>query len=98
MRKDVREAQHVHGVDYRSRNRIALAGDQGGRDRAGIALEHAADTAVDPVTQTLDGRSVAKPGAGWLRCRRELDRPERKSGRPDLLEVEVAAEIVAAGP
>jgi hypothetical protein len=97
-RQHVSKARDIHGLVYWRRDRIALAGDQGGRDRTGIARHRSADAAVYSVTDAFDESRVAQPQAGRRRRIDDLDRALHEAGRADALEVEVAREIVAAGP
>ena len=46
-RQHVTEPGNVHRLVHRGRYRVALAGDQGRRDRADIAAEACADAAID---------------------------------------------------
>jgi hypothetical protein len=95
-RQHVREARNVHGVVERRRNGVALAGDQRGRDRAGIARHRRANAPIDAVAHAFDERRVDEPQAGTARRRRDLDLPHRKAGGADALEIKIAREVVSA--
>jgi hypothetical protein len=83
----VADAGYEHGVEYAAGQRIALAGDEGRGDGAGVARYRRADATIDAVADAFDRGCEREPPAwrGGGRCRR--DGAEREAGRADALEV-----------
>jgi hypothetical protein len=96
-RQYVADAGTEHCVVDRRRDRVALAGDESGGDRAGIAAEHRADAQIDGVAQPLNVGADSEPRARRRGRGHDLDRAAREAGGADALEIKVAGEIVAAG-
>src|SRR5262249_7889096 len=76
---------------------IALAGDQGRRDRPGIAFQRRANAAVDPVAYRLNGDGKAEPQPRRDGRRPHIDSSQCEAGGADPLEIEVSGQIIAAG-
>ena len=92
------EVADIHRVIHRRRNGVALSGDQRGRDRASVALDDCANTAINAFANSVNGRRDAQPDVGRRWRVRQPDGAERKAGRRDATKIKIARKIIAAWP
>ena len=86
-RQHVADAGNEHRVVDGGRDRVTLAGDQSRRDRAGIAGEHRADTAIDGIAHPLNVGAESEPRARRRGRRYDLHRAAHEAGGADALEI-----------
>ncbi|MGY2806579.1 hypothetical protein ACVIHI_002777 [Bradyrhizobium sp. USDA 4524] len=95
-RQHMAEPRDEHRIVDRRRDRIAPAGEQGGCDRALVAVERGANPRVDGVAQALHEGGVAQRKAAGRRRLPGLDGAHHEAGGADALEIQVTAEIIGA--
>ena len=97
-RQHVAEPGNEHRIIDRLGDSIAAPGQQRGRDRAPVAVEHIANPRVDRVAQVLHDGGITEQKSAARRRLLCLDRAHHEAGGADALKIQVATEIVATGP
>ena len=97
-RQHVPDAGHEHCIEHGGRDRVALAGDEGGSNRANVARQHRADAQVDAVANALNERIGAHRQTRRRGRGHDPDRAVHEPRSADALEIQIAREIVPARP
>ena len=87
-----------HRIIDRLGDRVAPPGQQRRCDGALVALERRSYPRIDRVAQALHEGRIAQGEAAAHRRLNGFDCAHGETGRPDALKIDVAREIVAAGP
>jgi hypothetical protein len=81
------DAGYEHGIEHLAGEGVALAGNEGGRDGAGVALHGGPDAAVDGIAQAFDRRHEAQRQPRRGRRRLDGDLAGCEAGGADPLEI-----------